>query len=278
MAMKQIAIVVACLACAVLASNEADTNQLDASTAILDVSIAKASAEVFLMSAGAASVIDSCTTAASGSDSCTMSPGPVSEEDEMSLLQGKAKVVHEGANDKRSAAFSQDVPKYTEQMAAVEATWAKDVDSDSFLEANGHKRLTESSIWLDEAPIPIGHAKKQEEFCKVHPAAAWDKERMAASLEIVRNFTQALRKAGIPPMIMEGTLLGLSRQGFLIDGDMDLDFWIPRQFMNTRKQWNSLTRAMMDQDIIAFRCFGNGLLDGRLLVILEGELQHKDGR
>jgi len=288
MAVKQIALVVACLACALLASDEADTNQLGASTAILDVSIAKASAEVFLMSAGAASVIDSCTTAASGSDSCTMSPGPVSEEDEMSLLQGKAKAVHQGANDKTSAAFSHDsihniekmravgmiavqpqadkaaarksknvfgvmkspLPKNTEQLAAVEATW----DSDSFLEANGHKRLTESSIWLDEAPIPIGHAKKQEEFCKVHPAAAWDKERMAASLEIVRNFTQALRKAGIPPMIMTGTLLALYRQGFLINGDSDLDFWIPRQFMSNASQWNPFVEAMALENI---RCFSN---------------------
>jgi len=50
MAVKQIALVVACLACAVLASNEADTHQLDVSIAVLDVSIAKATEDVFLRS------------------------------------------------------------------------------------------------------------------------------------------------------------------------------------------------------------------------------------
>jgi len=104
---------------------------------------------------------------------------------------------------------------------------------------SGKARLSESSIWLDEAPIPIGHAAKQTEFCKEHPSAAWDKERMSKSIELVRNFTHALRKAGIPPMIMEGTLLGLFRQGFLINGDHDLDFWIPRQFISTPNQDHS---------------------------------------
>jgi len=116
-------------------------------------------------------------------------------------------------------------------------------------------RLTEADIWLDKAPIPIGHAEKQQTFCKAYPAAALNEKRMAKSIAIVRNVTHALRKSGIPPMIMEGTLLGLYRQGFLINGDHDLDFWIPRHFMSTPHQYEAFVAAMGREGIFCFSAF-----------------------
>jgi len=157
----------------------------------------------------------------------------------------KAKAAEEAENKAVQEASA------AEKEAAAAEEDAKEQDGGE----GGKERPAESTIWLDRSPLLTGNLENQSEFCKAHPQAAWDKERMKASIEVVRNLTKAFRKAGIPPMINEGTLLGLYRQGFLVKGDEDIDFWVPRQFVSTPKQWNSFSRAMAKQGINCFSVF-----------------------
>lgn len=116
-------------------------------------------------------------------------------------------------------------------------------------------RVAETSIWLDSSPLLTPDLEEQAAFCKSYPQKSWDAERMQAGIEIVRNITKAFRKAGIPPMIMTGTLLSYYRQGFLINGDADIDFWVPRQFVRTPKLWSSFVRGMAESNITCMSVF-----------------------
>lgn len=128
------------------------------------------------------------------------------------------------------------------------------VDSLSFdriddQEMGSTEKLTESSIWSDQAPLLVGNLEEQAEWCKTHPDALMDTDRMKASIDLVGYITTSFRRAGFPPMIMEGTLLGFMRQGSIIKGDNDLDFWIHRQLVSTPGQFRSFQKAMKQQGI-----------------------------
>jgi hypothetical protein len=69
--------------------------------------------------------------------------------------------------------------------------------------------------------------------------------------EHLPKLAAAFRRAGIPPIISHGTVLGFQRECALIPGDTDVDMCVLRDFLPTRKHYERFLKVLRES---GYRC------------------------